>query len=82
MARVVPFAAVQFAAHEQWKLVLKVDVPGEAGTPFRRLIAGSLAGVTGTVATYPLDMARARLAVTTISESVAYPGCKPRGSAV
>lgn len=28
MARVVPYAAVQFTAHEQWKKLLQVDRPG------------------------------------------------------
>lgn len=25
MARIVPYSAIQFTAHEQWKRVLKVD---------------------------------------------------------
>ncbi len=33
-------------------------------TPGRRFMAGSLAGVTSATITYPLDLARARMAVT------------------
>lgn len=62
MARIIPYAAIQFSAHEQWKAVLGVDM--EKPTPFRRSVAGSLAGVTAVTTTYPLDMARARMAVT------------------
>lgn len=32
--------------------------------PFPRLLAGSLAGTTAAMVTYPLDMVRARMAVT------------------
>lgn len=63
MARVVPFAAIQYAAHEQWKHLLNPsnnrDLP-----PLKRYVAGSLAGVTASSLTYPLDMARARMAIT------------------
>ncbi len=33
-------------------------------TPGRRFIAGSFAGATSSTITYPLDLARARMAVT------------------
>ncbi|XP_039762923.1 mitochondrial coenzyme A transporter SLC25A42 [Pararge aegeria] len=64
MARIVPYAAIQFTAHEQWKRLLAVDDPQRAhAAPLRLLLAGSLAGVTSQSATYPLDLARARMAV-------------------
>ncbi|XP_045509064.1 mitochondrial coenzyme A transporter SLC25A42 [Colias croceus] len=64
MARIVPYAAIQFTAHEQWKRALGVDSPQTAqASPLRLLAAGSLAGVTSQSATYPLDLARARMAV-------------------
>ncbi|CAH1960131.1 unnamed protein product [Acanthoscelides obtectus] len=63
MARIVPHAAIQFTAHEQWKKVLRVD-QGGGESPGRLFLAGSLAGVTSQSLTYPLDLARARMAVT------------------
>jgi len=62
MARIIPYAAIQFTAHEQWKHVLKTDRP-DASTGMR-FVSGSLAGVTAQSLTYPLDLARARMAVT------------------
>lgn len=62
MARIVPYAAIQFTAHEQWKHFLHTDRP-EAPTGMR-FLAGSLAGLTAQSITYPLDLARARMAVT------------------
>lgn len=62
MARVVPYAAMQFAAFEQYRKLLKVD-ENNTRTPIKRLITGSLAAGTATMLTYPLDTAKARLSV-------------------
>jgi solute carrier family 25 protein 42 len=62
LVRVIPSAAIYFTAHEQWKRLLNTDKYER--TPGRRFIAGSLAGVTSATLTYPLDLARARMAVT------------------
>uniref|UniRef100_G3SSR1 Mitochondrial coenzyme A transporter SLC25A42 n=1 Tax=Loxodonta africana TaxID=9785 RepID=G3SSR1_LOXAF len=67
MVRVVPYAAIQFSAHEEYKRVLgryygfhgEWDLP-----PWPRLLAGALAGTTAASLTYPLDLVRARMAVT------------------
>jgi len=62
MARILPYAAIQFMTHEQYKTMLKV---GDKDTPkINRFLAGSMAGVTGQLATYPLDKVRAVMAVT------------------
>ncbi|XP_073411216.1 mitochondrial coenzyme A transporter SLC25A42 isoform X3 [Dendrobates tinctorius] len=66
MVRVIPYAAIQFCAHEQYKKLLGsyYGFQGAALTPIPRLLAGSLAGTTATMLTYPLDLVRARMAVT------------------
>ncbi|XP_077573111.1 mitochondrial coenzyme A transporter SLC25A42-like [Stigmatopora nigra] len=66
MVRVMPYAAIQFCAHEQYKKALggHYGFQGKALPPFPRFLAGSLAGTTATMLTYPLDMVRARMAVT------------------
>ncbi|KAF8790893.1 Mitochondrial coenzyme A transporter SLC25A42 like protein [Argiope bruennichi] len=65
MARIIPYASIQFAAHEEWKRVLHVQTFEERkANPGKSFIAGSLAGVVSTTCTYPLDLARARMAVT------------------
>ncbi|KAG9486476.1 mitochondrial coenzyme A transporter SLC25A42 [Eleutherodactylus coqui] len=66
MVRVIPYAAIQFCAHEQYKKLLGgyYGFQGAALTPIPRLLAGSLAGTTATMFTYPLDLVRARMAVT------------------
>ncbi|VDN03097.1 unnamed protein product [Thelazia callipaeda] len=67
MVRIVPYAAVQFAAHEEIKYVMCVDKDGKR-TPVKRYIAGSLAAVVATICTYPLDTAKARLATSTVDQ--------------
>ncbi|EFN85538.1 mitochondrial coenzyme A transporter SLC25A42 [Harpegnathos saltator] len=67
MVRIVPYSAVQFTAHEQWKRILGVD-GSESKKPWVSFLAGSLAGVTSQTMTYPLDMMRARMAVTLKAE--------------
>eukprot|EP00064_Thunnus_orientalis_P003173 superscaffoldBa00000251_g3182 len=66
MVRVIPYAAIQFCAHEQYKGLLGgyYGFQGKALPPLPRLLAGSMAGTTAAMLTYPLDMVRARMAVT------------------
>ncbi|EHB16730.1 Solute carrier family 25 member 42 [Heterocephalus glaber] len=66
MVRVVPYAAIQFSAHEEYKRILGsyYGFRGEALPPWPRLLAGALAGTTAASLTYPLDLVRARMAVT------------------
>lgn len=64
MVRIVPYAAIQYTAHEQFKRLLNRDKRKKHLPPHLRLLAGSLAGITSTSCTYPLDLARARMAVT------------------
>ncbi|KAJ1060335.1 hypothetical protein K5549_012930 [Capra hircus] len=66
VVRVVPYAAIQFSAHEEYKRLLGsyYGFRGEALPPWPRLLAGALAGTTAASLTYPLDLVRARMAVT------------------
>ncbi|XP_011352279.1 mitochondrial coenzyme A transporter SLC25A42 isoform X1 [Ooceraea biroi] len=67
MIRIIPYSAVQFTAHEQWKRILNVN-GSESKKPWASFLAGSLAGVTSQTMTYPLDLMRARMAVTLKAE--------------
>lgn len=60
--RIIPYSAVQFAAYEEFKKLLKISEDLQTQTPVRRLVAGGLAGTTSVIATYPLDLVRTRLA--------------------
>jgi solute carrier family 25 protein 42 len=63
LVRIVPYAAIQYASHEQWKHLLNPKNERNL-PPVYRFLAGSLAGTTASSITYPLDIARARMAVT------------------
>ncbi|KAF4513269.1 hypothetical protein G6O67_000559 [Ophiocordyceps sinensis] len=63
LLRIFPYAGIKFLAYEQIRAVL---IPGkEYETPLRRLLSGSLAGVTSVFFTYPLEVVRVRLAFET-----------------
>ncbi|XP_075547309.1 solute carrier family 25 member 16-like isoform X2 [Dermacentor variabilis] len=60
MVRIFPYAAVQFLSFEAYKRVIRNTF--ENTSHASKFVAGSCAGVTAAVTTYPLDMVRARLA--------------------
>ncbi|KAJ5952771.1 uncharacterized protein N7479_011184 [Penicillium vulpinum] len=63
LLRIFPYAAIKFLAYEQIRAVI---IPSsEHETPFRRLVSGSLAGVTSVCFTYPLELMRVRMAFET-----------------
>ena len=64
LTRIIPYAAIHFAAYEQLKHHLKTEENQKFLPPLRQITAGSAAGAIATLTTYPLDIARARLAVT------------------
>ncbi|CAG8979464.1 hypothetical protein HYALB_00010657 [Hymenoscyphus albidus] len=67
LLRIFPYAAIKFLAYEQIRAVI---IPGpNHETPMRRLISGSLAGVTSVFVTYPLEVIRVRLAFETKRDS-------------
>lgn len=59
MVRIFPYAATQFASYEQYKVYLQKQFGCHHWT---KLVAGSMAGMTAVLLTYPLDVIRARLA--------------------
>jgi solute carrier family 25 (mitochondrial carrier protein), member 16 len=65
--RIFPYAAIKFVAYEQIRNAVIRRKDQE--TPFRRLISGSLAGVTSVFFTYPLEVIRVRLAFETRKDS-------------
>jgi solute carrier family 25 protein 16 len=66
LLRIFPYAAIKFLAYEQIRAVVIPRKDKE--TPFRRLISGSMAGVSSVFFTYPLEVIRVRLAFETKKE--------------
>ncbi|KAF7544593.1 hypothetical protein G7Z17_g9828 [Cylindrodendrum hubeiense] len=66
LLRIFPYAGIKFLAYEQIRAVI---IPRRSHeTPMRRLLSGSLAGVTSVFFTYPLEVIRVRLAFETKRE--------------
>lgn len=63
LLRIFPYAAIKFLAYEQIRAVIIPSLDKE--TSIRRLVSGSLAGVTSVFFTYPLELVRVRLAFET-----------------
>ncbi|CAG8524350.1 12413_t:CDS:2 [Ambispora gerdemannii] len=60
LIRIFPYAAIKFIAYEQFRHLLMKTRQDE--TSARQFLAGSLAGVTSVLFTYPLELIRVRLA--------------------
>ncbi|KAJ8097478.1 mitochondrial carrier domain-containing protein [Lipomyces tetrasporus] len=63
LLRIFPYAAIKFVVYEQIRSVL-ISRPDQE-TNVRRVLSGSLAGVTSVFFTYPLELIRVRLAYQT-----------------
>ena len=66
LLRIFPYAGIKFLAYEQIRAIFIPNKQYE--TPGRRLLSGSLAGVTSVFFTYPLEVVRVRLAFETKRE--------------
>ncbi|GJQ12771.1 hypothetical protein GpartN1_g4562.t1 [Galdieria partita] len=62
LARIFPYAAIQFASFEFYNRTLSLMSWNQENPLATRLFAGSLAGATAVICTYPLDLVRARFA--------------------
>lgn len=72
VARIMPYAAVQYYAFELYHRTLSQHVfKSDAPHPVKRFVAGALAGSTSVLCTYPIDLARTILAVQLSTPSAA-----------
>ncbi|KAL5573021.1 hypothetical protein UlMin_022618 [Ulmus minor] len=62
VARIVPYAALHYMAYEQYRRWIIHTFPDVGRGPVLDLVAGSFAGGTAVLFTYPLDLVRTKLA--------------------
>ncbi|CAK9312451.1 unnamed protein product [Citrullus colocynthis] len=65
VVRIIPYAALHFMTYEQYRCWILDNYPGLGVGPHIDLLAGSVAGGTAVLCTYPLDLARTKLAYQT-----------------
>lgn len=62
IARIVPYAALHYMAYEEYRRWIILGFPDVGRGPVLDLVAGSFAGGTAVIFTYPLDLVRTKLA--------------------
>ncbi|VVB11482.1 unnamed protein product [Arabis nemorensis] len=71
VARIVPYAALHYMAYEEYRRWIIVGFPDTTRGPLLDLVAGSFAGGTAVLFTYPLDLVRTKLAYQVVGSTKA-----------
>ncbi|XP_012076784.1 mitochondrial carrier protein CoAc2 isoform X2 [Jatropha curcas] len=69
VARIVPYAALHYMTYEQYRRWIINTFPNIGRGPGLDLVAGSFAGGTAVLFTYPLDLVRTKLAYQVVNPS-------------
>ncbi|CAL4889047.1 unnamed protein product [Urochloa decumbens] len=78
VARIVPYAALHYMAYEEYRRWIILGFPNVEQGPVLDLMAGSIAGGTAVICTYPLDLIRTKLAYQVKGAvSAGFRECKP-----
>lgn len=70
MLRIVPYAALHYMTYEQYRCLILNNCSALGTGPIVDLLAGSAAGGTAVLCTYPLDLARTKLAYQVIHQFI------------
>ncbi|KAG5414009.1 hypothetical protein IGI04_001576 [Brassica rapa subsp. trilocularis] len=71
VARIVPYAALHYMAYEEYRRWIIFGFPETTRGPLLDLVAGSFAGGTAVLFTYPLDLVRTKLAYQVVGSAKA-----------